>query len=159
MGSNNILESFKHAAEGIAEALKSERNLRIHFLIGGLVLVSSIFLNIPREDILWLIFAVFSVIGVELINTLVEGLMDLYSKDYNPMIKFIKDVSAGIVLWYTLFSIVVGFVVLGKALFGWKELTGKVFSIAVLLIFPLIMIWEAVRGNATRRKDKSDDSG
>ncbi len=151
------MESFKHAAEGIAKAFQSERNLRIHFLIGGVVLISLIFLDIPRNETLWLIFAVFSVIGAELINTLIEGLMDIYSKNYHPVIKFVKDVSAGIVLWYTLFSVVVGLVVLGKALFGWNETVGKVVALVSLVLFPAILVMEAVRRNG-REKNKGDDS-
>ncbi len=153
-GSRNLRESFKHASEGIAEALLSERNLRIHFIVGVLVIFTSFFLDIPREEILWLIFAVFSVIGAELINTLVEGLVDLYSTRKNPMIKFVKDVAAGIVLWYTLFSVVVGVIVLGRALFGWHEIAGKILALAVLVIFPCTLIWEAVKRNA----NKGDDS-
>ncbi len=159
MGSSNLAESFRHAAEGIAKALEAERNLRIHFVVGGIVLLLSLFLDVPAEEILWLIFAVFSVIGAELINTLVEGLMDLYSSDYNPMIKFIKDVSAGIVLWYSLFSVVVGLMILGKALFGFKESLGKIFALVALVIFPALLIWEAVRINGKKgREDKSNDS-
>ena len=159
MGSSNLAQSFKHAAEGIAKAIEAERNLKIHFVIGGIVLLLSLFLDIPREDTLWLIFAVFSVIGAELINTLVEGLMDVYSSEYNPMIKFIKDVSAGIVLWYTLFSVVVGVTILGKAFFGWKEAVGKIFALISLVISPALLIWEAVRANGRKpRQNKSDDS-
>ncbi len=148
MGSSNLIESFRHAFEGIAKAIELERNLKIHFAIGGVVLGLSMFLDVPREDVLWLIFAVFSVIGAELINSLVEGLMDVYSKDFDPMIKFVKDVSAGIVLWYSMFSVVVGVVVLGKAFFGWSETSGKITALIFLVIFPMIFVWEAVKRNA-----------
>jgi len=152
----SLIESFRHASEGIAEALQSEKNLRIHFIVGMVVIVLSLFLDIPREEGLWLIFAVFSVIGAELINTLVEGFTDLYSTEKNPMIKFVKDVAAGIVLWYTLFSVVVGVIVLGKAIFGWHELAGKILAIVVLVIFPCTIVWEAVNRNG--RSNKGDDS-
>ncbi len=150
MGSSNLIESFRHALEGIARAIEYERNLKIHFVIGFIVVLVSMFLDIPREDVLWLIFAVFSVIGAELMNSLVEGLMNVYSKDYDPMIKFVKDVSAGIVLWYSIFAVVVGVTVLGKVLFGWGENVGKIFSLVVLVIFPGILVWEAVMRNARK---------
>ena len=153
MGSNNIFESFKHAIDGIEEALKAERNLKIHFTIGLVVLIVSFFLDISYTDMLWLIFAVFSVIGAELINTLVEGLMDVYSNEYNPMIKFVKDVAAGIVLWYSIFAVVVGVVIFGKELFGWKEATGNILAIAFLVLFPSIVFWEAVRRNGRNKSD------
>ncbi len=153
------MESFKHAVEGITKAIEYERNLKIHFAVGFVVLTMAVLLKIPREDVLWLIFSVFSVIGAELINSLVEGLMDVYSKDYDPMIKFVKDVSAGIVLWYSIFAVVVGFVVLGKVLFGWSENVGKIFSLVVLVIFPGAFVWEAVMRNARKSKNKGHGSG
>jgi len=153
LGSNNIFESFKHAIDGIEEALKAERNLKIHFTIGLIVLIVSFFLNISYIDMLWLIFAVFSVIGAELINTLVEGLMDVYSNEYNPMIKFVKDVAAGIVLWYSIFAVVVGVVIFGKELFGWKETAGNILAVAFLVLFPSIVFWEAVRRNGRNKSD------
>lgn len=152
----SLVESFRHASEGIAGALQSERNLKIHFIVGMAVLIASFFLDIPREEELWLIFAVFSVIGAELINTLVEGFADLYSTERNPMIKFVKDVAAGIVLWYTLFSIVVGVIVLGKAIFGWHELAGRILALVVLVIFPCTLIWEAVNRNG--KSNQGNDS-
>ncbi|MCD6449791.1 MAG: diacylglycerol kinase family protein [Thermotogaceae bacterium] len=153
MGSNNLLESFKHAIDGIEEALRVERNLKIHFAIGFIVLIVAFFLNFAYTDMLWLIFAVFSVIGAELINTLVEGLMDVYSNEYNPMIKFVKDVSAGIVLWYTLFSVVIGVVIFGRELFGWKEDLGNILSIVFLVLFPFLVFWEAMRRNGRNKSN------
>jgi diacylglycerol kinase len=154
--SRSLLESFKHASEGIREAILSERNLRIHFLIGVLVITASLFLDVSGSDVLWLIFAVFSVIGAELINTLVEGLTDLYSTDPNPMIKFVKDVAAGIVLWYSLFSVVVGTMIFGKALFGWKESVGKILAWIVLVFFPCTIVQRLVKKHG--KSDKGDDS-
>jgi len=153
LGSNNLFESFKHAIDGIEEALKAERNLKIHFTIGLIVLIVAFFLKISYIDMLWLIFAVFSVIGAELINTMVEGLMDVYSNEYNPMIKFIKDVSAGIVLWYSMFSVVVGVVIFGKELFGWKESVGNILAIVFLVLFPFAVFWEAMRRNGRNKSD------
>ncbi|MFN3328864.1 MAG: diacylglycerol kinase family protein, partial [Fervidobacterium pennivorans] len=104
LGSNNLKESFEHAIEGIVESIISERNLRIHFAIGLLVIAATFFLPVKREDTLWIIFAVFFVIWSELVNTIIEHLMNLYSKEYHPVIKIVKDVSAGVVLWATLIS-------------------------------------------------------
>ncbi|HEY8541417.1 MAG TPA: diacylglycerol kinase family protein [Pseudothermotoga sp.] len=138
--SSNIFKSFGNAVLGLLEAIRREKNLKIHFFIGTLVLVSSYFLDISNGEMLWLAFAVFSVIGMELINTMVEGIMDVYSKNHDPRIKFVKDVAAGVVLWYSLFAVVVGFIVLGRALFHWKSDLGRLFALLYVVFFPLVVI-------------------
>jgi diacylglycerol kinase (ATP) len=140
LGSNNLKESFEHAIEGIVESIISERNLRIHFAIGLLVIAATFFLPVKREDTLWIIFAVFFVIWSELVNTIIEHLMNLYSKEYHPVIKIVKDVSAGVVLWATLFSVTVGIMVFGSILFDWSLEIAKIFAIISTVTFPLLSI-------------------
>ena len=150
MGSNNIVESFSHAIEGIVESILSERNLRIHFLIGLIVLIATLFLPLNREDLLWIIFAVFFVIWSELVNTIIEHLMNLYSKDFHPVIKIINDVSAGVVLWATIFSVTVGIIIFGELFFNWSLEVGKTFAIISLIAFPLLSL-KVVRNWKKRR--------
>ncbi|MGB9865261.1 diacylglycerol kinase family protein [Fervidobacterium gondwanense] len=140
LGSSNLKESFSHAIEGIVNSILSERNLRIHFLVGLVVITATFFLPIKREDILWIIFAVFFVIWSELVNTIIEHLMNLYSKEYHPVIKIIKDVSAGVVLWAALFSITVGILVFGSMFFDWSLEIAKIFAIISTVAFPLLSI-------------------
>ena len=153
--SNDLLSSFKHAIEGIVEAILSERNLKIHFVIGISVIITAFFLPLSEMEMLWIIFAVFSVIGAELINTFVEGLLDVKSVEFNPRVKFVKDVAAGVVLWNVLFAVAVGVVILGRVLFSFKPLSGKIFIMFVLIFFPVLAL---VLGRKKHGKDKSDDS-
>jgi len=152
LASNNLFDSFRNAVVGLVEALKRERNLKVHFLIGTVVLVSSYFLDISSGEMLWLTFAVFSVIGMELINTMVEGMMDVYSENHDPRIKFVKDVAAGIVLWYSLFAVVVGLIVLGRALFNWKADLGRFLALLYVVFFPIIVL-----GGGLKRRGKRKD--
>ncbi|HBJ82131.1 MAG TPA: diacylglycerol kinase family protein [Pseudothermotoga sp.] len=148
---NNLIKSFINATEGLVEAFKQERNLRLHFLIGTIVLIISYFLDLSNEEILWLIFAVFSVIGMELLNTLVEVLMDLYSENHDVRIKFVKDVSAGMVLWYSLFAVTVGLIILGRAIFNWRNDIGRLFAVLFVVGLPLISILGGLRKRAKRK--------
>ncbi len=140
MGSSNLGKSFEHAIEGIAEAIVSERNLRIHFIVGIGVSVLSFVLPLAKEDFLWILFAIFFVIWSELINTVIEYLMNLYSEEFHPVIKIIKDVSAGVVLWSVIFAVTVGVVVLGELVFGWTVEVGKILATIALVFFPIISI-------------------
>ncbi|MFN4189377.1 MAG: diacylglycerol kinase family protein [Pseudothermotoga sp.] len=150
--SNNLFKSFQNAFLGLIEALKRERNLKIHFAIGILILVSSYFLEISSGEMLWLTFAVFSVIGMELINTMVEGIMDVYNQNHDPRIKFVKDVAAGVVLWYSLFAVVVGLIVLGRALFHWGASLGRLFALLYVIFFPVVVVF----GGLTKRGKRKD---
>jgi len=48
------------------------------------------------------------VLGVEMINTAIEEVVDLVTKDYREEAKYAKDVSAGMVLIVAIGSFVVG---------------------------------------------------
>ncbi|AJC74550.1 UDP kinase [Pseudothermotoga hypogea DSM 11164 = NBRC 106472] len=149
---SETLSSFIHAVEGFSEAIGKERNLKLHFAIGSFVLLISYVLELTANELLWLIFAVFSVIGMELLNTLVESIMDLYEIKPHPTVKFVKDVAAGIVLWYSLFAVVVGVIVLGRAMFGWSQSVGKLIALIFVLLFPTVsLIWRVVSSWRKRR--------
>jgi len=138
------------------EAILSERNLKIHFVIGISVIITVFFLPLSEMEMLWIIFAVFSVIGAELINTSVEGLLDVKNAEYNPRVKFVKDVAAGVVLWNVLFAVAVGVVILGRVFFSFKPLSGKIFIMFVLIFFPVLTL---ILRRKKHGKDKSSDSG
>ncbi|MBO8160124.1 MAG: diacylglycerol kinase family protein [Thermosipho sp. (in: Bacteria)] len=141
MGSNNLKESFSHAIEGIIIAIFQEKNLRIHFFIGFSVLLVSIFIPIDKNEYIWLFFAVFFVILAELINTLIENILDLFIPDFHPVVKVIKDISSGIVLWSSMFSVIVGIVVFGSYFFAWNFLVVKILGFIFLSIFPFIAVF------------------
>ncbi len=135
-----MAKSFSHAVEGIAEAIISERNLRIHFIVGIGVSLLSFILPLTKEDFLWILFAIFFVIWSELINTVIEYLMNLYSEEFHPVIKIIKDVSAGVVLWSVIFAVTVGVVILGEVILGWTVEVGKIVATTALFFFPIIAL-------------------
>ncbi|QTA37617.1 diacylglycerol kinase family protein [Thermosipho ferrireducens] len=145
LGSNNLKSSFSHAIEGIVTSIFQERNLRIHFFIGFTVLLISLFLPLNENDFIWLFFAVFFVIIAELINTLIENLMDFFSAEFHPIVKIIKDISSGIVLWSAMFSVVVGVVIFGKGLFGWNLQIAKVLGLTFVAFFPVVALFLEVK--------------
>ncbi|WP_126994023.1 diacylglycerol kinase family protein [Thermosipho globiformans] len=145
LASNNLKESFEHAIEGIIYALSSERNLRIHFLVGFVILSITLFLPIDKNNYIWIFFAVFFVIISELINTLIEKILDLFVPEYHPIVKVIKDISSGVVLWAALFSVVVGIAIIGNYLFDWNVFIAKVVGFVFVAAFPLIYLILGVR--------------
>lgn len=103
-----MLSSFKYAFSGLNEALKSEKNLKIHFLASILVLSLAIFLKFSFLEFSVLILTIFLVIILELINTVVEKLSDIIHPDFSEKIRIIKDISASVVLLGAVASITIG---------------------------------------------------
>ena len=54
------------------------------------------------------------VIGMEIINTAIERLVDLVSPHHNPKAGIIKDMAAGAVLFSAIMAIVCGVLIFGK---------------------------------------------
>lgn len=107
--SKNLIESFNHAVNGIISALKSERNLKIHFTAAVLVIIISLFFDFTRTELLLLIFAIAFVFMAELFNTAIERIVDLVMNDYHPLARLAKDIAAGAVLISAINAIIVGY--------------------------------------------------
>lgn len=103
-----FLCSFKYAWDGIVHALTHEQNIRIQFFIGTFIMVLSYLLEISRSEKLILFIVIGVVISLELVNTAIERIIDLVSPEYHPIAKLAKDVSAGAVLTFSLFSFFIG---------------------------------------------------
>lgn len=104
-----MLKSFKYAIRGVKDALKSEPNLRFHFVMAIVVFVLAIILKFNRTELMILIITIFFVIILELINTTIEQIVDLHSKEISEEARQIKDISAAVVLLGAVVSIIVAF--------------------------------------------------
>ena len=108
---HKIIDSFNAAIEGIIYVLKSQRNMRFHFLAAAVILILSVVLQMAPADLLLLLSAVALVLISEMINTALELTADLIKDSYHPVIRIIKDVSAGAVLIASLYALMVGYLV------------------------------------------------
>lgn len=90
-----LARSFVFAFSGLAYALKTQQNFRIHLVVLALTLGAGYFLGISRMEWLLVILCAMLVLVLELINTAIEYLCDLVTTELHPGIKIIKDVSAG----------------------------------------------------------------
>lgn len=102
-----MLKSFKYAINGIKDAIKSEPNLSVHLLFAVIALIFAYFLEFNLNELAILVIAIFFVITLELINTIVEKLVDLHSLKISEEARQIKDISASVVLLGAMASIVI----------------------------------------------------
>ena len=120
------LNPFRCAFEGIADALSTQRNLRIHVVVAGFVALFGLLLGLPYVDLLLLLMAIALVVITELLNTAVELTVDLASPAVSSIARRAKDIAAGAVLIAALVSAAIGFIILAPPLF--RVLVASPFS-------------------------------
>lgn len=116
------IESFSYAFSGLWYTFRSQPNFRIHFFIALLICGLGIWLRLKYNEWVFLLICIAFVWVSEIINTAIETVVDLASPELHPLAKLSKDVAAGAVLVSVLFSLVVGVLILGPAL--WKKFQG-----------------------------------
>ncbi|MGX7131539.1 MULTISPECIES: diacylglycerol kinase family protein [Enterococcus] len=116
----NFITSVEFAYTGIKTVFKEERNMRKHVVFGLLALIAGIIFQLSRMEWLWLLAAVFLVWLVEIINTIFENIVDMFTDfHFHPIGKKVKDMAAGAVLLTALFAIVVGMILFLPKLYLW----------------------------------------
>jgi diacylglycerol kinase len=117
-----IVRSFGFAVAGLAYLLRTQRNARVHVVVGALACVLAAWLRVGRVEWAVLVFTIALVIILEGLNTAVEAAIDLASPGIHPLAKAAKDLAAGMVLVAAIASVAVGLLVLGPPL--WARLFG-----------------------------------
>jgi len=106
-----VLDSFNYAFEGIIHVLRTQRNMRIHFVIAAIVLVVALISNVTKFELIALLISITFVLIAEMLNSAIEGAVDVATTTFDPMAKLAKDTAAGAVLIATANAVVVGYLV------------------------------------------------
>jgi diacylglycerol kinase (ATP) len=102
------IKSFSFALAGIRSFIIGEHNARIHLLGTIAVIVVAWFLHVSLTEASALTIVTGLVWITELLNTAVERLADLVTRERDPNIKIIKDLAAGAVLIAAITAVIVG---------------------------------------------------
>ena len=106
-----FIKSFKYAFQGVLSALKCERNIKIHYIAMILVIFFGITLKISKLEWIICIILFGLIISLEMVNTAIEKIVDMITKEKNNDAKVIKDISAGAVLILAICSAIIGIVI------------------------------------------------
>jgi diacylglycerol kinase (ATP) len=109
--SRTVFDSFNYAFEGIIHVLRTQRNMRIHFVAAIAVLVFAVVVSVSKMELIVLLISIAFVLIAEMVNSAIEGAIDVATSSFDPMAKLAKDVAAGAVLIATLNAIAVGYLV------------------------------------------------
>lgn len=102
-----FIKGFGYAFRGFANCISTQRNMRVHIVIAAYVLAFARFFQMTAEKWAALIIIISMVLCLEMINTAIENICDLYSTKYNQKIKIIKDIAAGTVFICSIASVAV----------------------------------------------------
>jgi diacylglycerol kinase (ATP) len=111
----SILDSFNYAFEGIIHVLRTQRNLRIHFLIAIGVIGAAAALGVDRIELIVLLLAIAFVLVAEMVNSAIEGAIDVSTTSFDPNAKLAKDIAAGAVLISSATAVAIGYLVFAHA--------------------------------------------
>ncbi len=107
--------TFRNSFKGIRLALKSERNIRIHFIIALVVTTSAIVLRFTPIEFCLLLVAIAIVIIAEMVNSAIEFTLDaVFHNRYSKLVGMAKDIAAGSVMIATFISIAMGILLFGS---------------------------------------------
>lgn len=98
MKKGGFIASFNYAVQGIISAIKTERNMKFHYLAALGTIIISLFMDLTKLEFIILLFSITLVVSLEMLNTAIERTVDLVVQEYNPIAKYVKDTSAGAVL-------------------------------------------------------------
>jgi diacylglycerol kinase (ATP) len=102
----NLWVSFQYAGAGLKYAFVTQRNFRIHAVIGSIAVSSGILLHLLPVELALIGLTIGLVLTLELLNTAIEAVVDLVvDTQYHELAKIAKDCAAGAVLVSTLASL------------------------------------------------------
>lgn len=113
---NGFLKSFLYALNGLRASLQGQRNLKIQIVIACITIGAGFYFNIAAWEWCVILLTIGLVVGLELVNTAIESLVDLVTRERKPEAGRIKDIAAGAVLVVSAIALIVGVIVFRKYL-------------------------------------------
>jgi diacylglycerol kinase (ATP) len=153
----SLLESFNYAFEGVIHVLRTQRNMRIHFLIAAAVLVIAVVIGVRRLELIALLLAIAFVLIAEMINTAIEHAIDVATTSFDPMAKLAKDIASGAVLIASVNAVAIGYLVFAdrigdrssRVLDRVRDVPITLTLIALVLTIIVVIATKALTGRGT----------
>jgi diacylglycerol kinase (ATP) len=131
--------------------------MRIHFLLAVVVLIAALVTGVNKFELISLLIVIAFVLIAEMVNTAIEGAIDVATTSFDPMAKLAKDIAAGAVLIATVVAVAVGYLVFAdrlrdpslRILDGLREAPFEVTLIALVLTVMLVIAAKAYTGRGT----------
>jgi diacylglycerol kinase len=119
---NTLWSSFSAAWTGFKEAIRTQRNFRIHVVFALAAVGLGGLLRLSAAEWCLLVVTIAAVLCLELFNTALESAIDLISPAPHPLARRAKDAAAAAVLVMAAAAVIIGVVLFGPRLLvcvGW----------------------------------------
>lgn len=111
-----FLKSFIYALNGIGASLREQRNLKVQAIVALITISAGCYFDITSVEWGLILLCIGLVMGLEMINSAIESLVDLVTRERKPLAGKIKDMAAGAVLFTSVTAVVVGVIIFRKYL-------------------------------------------
>jgi diacylglycerol kinase len=112
----SFFKSFTYAMHGLWSGIADQRNLKFQLAVAVVVIGAGFYLSITYIEWCIILLCIAMVIGLELVNTALENLVDLVTLERKPLAGKIKDIAAGAVLLVSILSLIIGIIIFRKYL-------------------------------------------
>ncbi len=146
-----FITAMRHALDGVIRAFKTERNLRIDYIIGLFVLIGSLFFDFTKTEFACLCLTIGFVIFAEMINSTVEYIVDLITDKYDDRAKAAKDIAAGGVLIASIVSVIVAYFLFSDKLYMattavLNSILASKLYILFIVVFGIVLLAVILKG-------------
>lgn len=95
----NLFKNTKYALSGLFHVLKTENSFKLELLFAIFIIISIIVIDVSFTNKLILLVTGVLVLIVELLNSAIENVVDLVTKEYAPLAKTAKDIGSTAVMF------------------------------------------------------------
>lgn len=108
--------SFKNAFAGLWWAVTTQPNFRVHLIASVVALWLCWYLAVSAIEWAIIVFTIVLGLGAEMVNTSLETMTDLITREWRKEAKIAKDVAAGMMLTIAFGAVGVAVLILGPKL-------------------------------------------
>ncbi len=146
------LASLNCAIEGVIYAFRTQKHMKIHYLIAAAALILSLVLRLPVIEFVLFAISVIILLFAEMLNTAIEETVNLIEDKHHILARNAKDVSAGAVLIASVGVAIVVYMLFtkymaepaGLALKGIHDFSGHAAVIALLLVLISVVVLKSL---------------
>jgi len=110
----SFFKSFTYAIRGIWSSIADQRNLKVQIVIAMIAIGAGFYFDIATIEWCIILICIGLVIGLEMINSAIESVVDLVTLERKPLAGKIKDIAAGAVLISSIISVIIGVIIFRK---------------------------------------------
>lgn len=114
-----FIAGFAFAGKGIASAFRGQLNLKVQAAIAIMVVPLGLVFRLTTWEWCCLLLSVGLVLSMEIVNTAIERLVDMVSREHHPVAGQVKDIAAGAVLVASIIAATVGLLIFVPHAIAW----------------------------------------